>query len=109
MLTHHDSLRRLPKPRAKTACQTGVYLLLLPLCAAVASVRVSSCGAPLVVLTNQHAYCYSLGMRCWMRLADDSFPSSAFHSSILTQLTGLVGGACVGVCGCGCVCVWGGD
>lgn len=42
--------------------------------------RISAAGAPLAVLSNRSAYCFHRGMRCWMCLADSSFPASAFAS-----------------------------
>ena len=60
----------------------AVILIKSTLCCAVAAVRVSAAGAPLVVLSNRTAHTFHRGMRCWMCLADTAFPASAFHSSL---------------------------
>ncbi len=44
----------------------------------VVSARLSQAGVPLVVLANQHAFLFHLNMRCWQRVADDTFPVSNF-------------------------------
>jgi protein HIRA/HIR1 len=44
----------------------------------VVSARLSQAGVPLVVLANQHAFLFHLNMRCWQRVADDTFPASNF-------------------------------
>ncbi|EFJ49808.1 hypothetical protein VOLCADRAFT_117135, partial [Volvox carteri f. nagariensis] len=48
----------------------------------VAAVRLSSGGSPVVVLSNAYAYVYQTDLRCWMRVADDAFPASAYTSSM---------------------------
>lgn len=40
-------------------------------------------GQPVVVLSNRHAYTWHTGLRSWLRVADDSFPTSAHHASLL--------------------------
>ena len=47
----------------------------------LASARLSKAGAPLVVLANRHAFIFNLGMCCWLRVADDTFPASNFVST----------------------------
>ncbi|KAH9573919.1 hypothetical protein CY35_01G027300 [Sphagnum magellanicum] len=44
----------------------------------VVSARLSQAGVPLVVLANQHAFLFHLNMRCWQRVADETFPASNF-------------------------------
>ena len=53
--------------------------------AAVTQVRLSSCGAPVVVLSTQAAYIFHCGLRCWACLADNSFPTSAYSSMLPSQ------------------------
>jgi hypothetical protein len=48
--------------------------------ASVVSLRFSKTGAPLVVLSNREAHMFHLGMRCWLRIVDESFPASDFAS-----------------------------
>ena len=48
---------------------------------AVAAVRLAATGAPLLVLRNHTAYTYQVGMKVWVRVADNAAPASAFHSS----------------------------
>nr|XP_024398569.1 protein HIRA-like isoform X2 [Physcomitrium patens] len=45
------------------------------------SARLSKAGAPLIVLVNRHAFIFNIGMCCWLRVADDSFPASNFVST----------------------------
>ncbi len=52
---------------------------------AVTAVRLTQAGAPLVVLSNRHAYTYVEALRVWARVADDSFPASPFASSLSAQ------------------------
>lgn len=47
----------------------------------LASARLSKSGAPLVVLANRHAFLFNMGMCCWLRVADDTFPGSNFVST----------------------------
>ena len=46
------------------------------------SARFSKSGCPLVVLATRHAYLFDMGMKCWLRIADDCFPASNFTSSL---------------------------
>ncbi|KXZ40850.1 hypothetical protein GPECTOR_1839g911 [Gonium pectorale] len=48
----------------------------------VAAARLASCGSPLVVLSNAHAYVHHAGLRCWMRVVDDAFPISQLTTSV---------------------------
>ncbi|CAA6660695.1 unnamed protein product [Spirodela intermedia] len=48
----------------------------------VISARFSRSGSPLVVLATRHAYLFDMGMKCWLRIADDCFPASNFASSL---------------------------
>mmetsp|Transcript_2658 Transcript_2658/g.5883 ORF Transcript_2658/g.5883 Transcript_2658/m.5883 type:complete len:575 (+) Transcript_2658:976-2700(+) len=57
----------------------------------VNTVRLSSAGAPLLVLSNCHGYTYHRGMGVWMRVADDSFPASVYNSSSSSAFQNLVG------------------
>ncbi|KAL5717078.1 hypothetical protein ACHQM5_010151 [Ranunculus cassubicifolius] len=41
----------------------------------------STCGWPLVVLATRHAFLFDMGLKCWLRVADDCFPASNFASS----------------------------
>lgn len=52
--------------------------------------RLSAAGLPLAVLSDGTAHAYHAGMAAWMRVADASFPSSAFHS-ILRAPSGELG------------------
>eukprot|EP00798_Chlamydomonas_sp_ICE-L_P018441 gene18441-24916_t len=63
--------------------ETSVAPLLTQPGIEVSTVRFSSTGCPLVVLSNCHAHSYHSGMKCWMRVADDSLPASVHHSSFL--------------------------
>ncbi|KAG2328023.1 hypothetical protein Bca4012_037061 [Brassica carinata] len=47
----------------------------------VISVKLSKSGSPLVVLATRHAFLFDTGLMCWLRVADDCFPSSNFSSS----------------------------
>ncbi|KAJ0241652.1 Protein HIRA [Hirschfeldia incana] len=47
----------------------------------VISVKLSKSGSPLVVLATRHAFLFDMGLMCWLRVADDCFPSSTFSSS----------------------------
>ncbi|XP_078434483.1 histone chaperone HIRA-like protein isoform X2 [Wolffia australiana] len=56
----------------------------------VISARFSRSGFPLVVLATRHAYLFDMGMKCWLRIADDCFPASNFASSL--NLSSVQGG-----------------
>ncbi|KAK9726979.1 hypothetical protein RND81_05G250000 [Saponaria officinalis] len=43
--------------------------------------KLSKCGSPLVILATRHAFLFDLSLKCWLRVADDSFPGSNFASS----------------------------
>ncbi|CAN1252265.1 Protein HIRA [Linum perenne] len=47
----------------------------------VISAKLSKSGSPLVVLDNRHAFLFDTSLRCWLRVADDCFPTSNFASS----------------------------
>ncbi|XP_020527302.1 protein HIRA isoform X2 [Amborella trichopoda] len=47
----------------------------------VISARFTRSGSPLVVLATRHAFLYDLNLKCWLRIADDTFPASNFTSS----------------------------
>ncbi|GLC49216.1 hypothetical protein PLESTB_000195200 [Pleodorina starrii] len=57
----------------------------------VSAVRLSSSGSPVVVLSNAYAYVHHRGLRCWMRVADDAFPASAYATSISSAAQGELG------------------
>ncbi|KAG2438957.1 hypothetical protein HYH02_010749 [Chlamydomonas schloesseri] len=54
----------------------------------VTAVRITAAGAPLVVLSNAHAYVHHGGLRTWVRVADDAFPASAFTTNLTSAATG---------------------
>ncbi|PKI53666.1 protein HIRA isoform X2 [Punica granatum] len=47
----------------------------------VISAKLSKSGSPLVVLATRHAFLFDMGLKCWLRVADDCFPASNFASS----------------------------
>mmetsp|Transcript_3647 Transcript_3647/g.10485 ORF Transcript_3647/g.10485 Transcript_3647/m.10485 type:complete len:952 (-) Transcript_3647:137-2992(-) len=47
----------------------------------VVDMDLSSKGEPVVILSNRSAYLLHSGMRAWMHVADDRFPSTPFHST----------------------------
>ena len=47
----------------------------------VISAKLSRSGSPLVVLATRHAFLFDMGLKCWLRVADDCFPASNFASS----------------------------
>ncbi|KAF5833723.1 TUP1-like enhancer of split-domain-containing protein [Dunaliella salina] len=67
--------------------------------AAVLNAGLTQTGIPLLIMQNHHAYSYNEGWACWMRVADDAFPASHFHSSfssnqgILSSVQAAVAGA----------------
>ncbi|KAG2443703.1 hypothetical protein HXX76_002051 [Chlamydomonas incerta] len=60
----------------------------LPPALKVTAVRITASGAPLVVLSNAHAYVHHGGLRTWVRVADDAFPASAFTTNLTSSATG---------------------
>lgn len=48
----------------------------------VISAKLSASGWPLVQLVNYDAFLYNPGMKCWMRIVDNSFPASKFALSL---------------------------
>ncbi|XP_078158563.1 histone chaperone HIRA-like protein isoform X2 [Carex rostrata] len=48
----------------------------------VISAKLSASGWPLVQLVNYDAFLYNSGMKCWMRIVDNSFPASKFALSL---------------------------
>nr|TKW13894.1 hypothetical protein SEVIR_5G130900v2 [Setaria viridis] len=57
----------------------------------VISAKFSRCGSPLVVLASRHAFLYDMGLKCWLRIADDCFPASNFASSFGSTQGGELG------------------
>ncbi|XP_024632384.1 protein HIRA isoform X2 [Medicago truncatula] len=47
----------------------------------VISAKLSKSGSPLVVLATRHAFLFDMNVKCWLRVADDSFPASNLSSS----------------------------
>ncbi|KAI9107708.1 hypothetical protein K1719_021371 [Acacia pycnantha] len=47
----------------------------------VISAKLSRSGSPLLVLATRHAFLFDMGLKCWLRVADDCFPASNFASS----------------------------
>lgn len=45
------------------------------------SAKLSKSGFPLVVLGTRHAFLFDMSLMCWLRVADDCFPTSNFSSS----------------------------
>lgn len=56
---------------------------------AIAAVRLSSAGLPLVLTQARHCFVFHAALEAWTAVADDSFPASAFHNT----LPGLAGAA----------------
>jgi protein HIRA/HIR1 len=48
----------------------------------VIAAHLSRSGWPLIQLLNRDAFLYNSGMKCWMRIADNSFPVSKFAMSL---------------------------
>lgn len=46
----------------------------------VSSLRLTPQGVPVAVLSNQLAYAFHRNLDCWLRVADDAFPASSYHS-----------------------------
>lgn len=70
----HDSLASLVSSREDAPSKdTGTIKVI--------SARFSKSGSPLVVLASRHAFLFDMGMKCWLRIADDCFPASNFASS----------------------------
>lgn len=69
----HDSLAPLVTSATGSFKGSGVIK--------VTSAKFSRSGAPLVVLATCHAFLFHMGMKCWLRVADDCFPASNFTSS----------------------------
>jgi len=61
---------------------TDVNVFFLTHPRAVLSARLTHTGMPLLIMHNHHAYTYHKGWCSWMRVADDAFPASHFHSSL---------------------------
>lgn len=67
---------------AHTACiEHHFFLIGMSGTIRVISARFSKSGSPLVVLASRHAFLFDMGMKCWLRIADDCFPASNFASS----------------------------
>lgn len=58
---------------------------------AVVAVRMSSAGAPVAVLSDGSAYVLHMGLRSWLRVADDMQAQSAFASALPAHLPGATG------------------
>lgn len=58
------------------------------------AVRLSSAGAPLAVLSDCSAYALHLGLRSWLRVADETHTASAFASALPAPLSGLLHPCC---------------
>jgi protein HIRA/HIR1 len=63
---------------------------LLAGCAVVA-VRTSSAGLPIAVLSDGSAYVLHVGLRGWLRVADDTQAQSAYASTLPAHLPGAAG------------------
>ncbi|KAI0519728.1 hypothetical protein KFK09_007187 [Dendrobium nobile] len=70
----HDSLASLVSSREETPSKDAGTIRVI-------SARFSKSGSPLVVLASRHAFLFDMGMKCWLRIADDCFPASNFASS----------------------------
>ncbi|XP_073134861.1 protein HIRA-like isoform X2 [Henckelia pumila] len=70
----HDSLVSLITTDAKSNAKNPVTIKVI-------SAKLSKSGSPLVVLATRHAYLYDTSLMCWLRVADDFFPTSNFASS----------------------------
>lgn len=60
---------------------TIIFFIGMPGTIRVISARFSKSGSPLVVLASRHAFLFDMGLKCWLRIADDCFPASNFASS----------------------------
>eukprot|EP00803_Ostreobium_quekettii_P003072 evm.model.scf_3834EXC.1 EVM.evm.TU.scf_3834EXC.1 scf_3834EXC:575-5508(+) len=78
-LTCHGQLRVWDLGKAECIVETSLFGLLSENTQVVAA-YLSKCGLPLCVLSNYHAYLYKVDMKCWMRIVDDSFPFSHYHT-----------------------------
>ncbi|CAD7701890.1 unnamed protein product [Ostreobium quekettii] len=47
----------------------------------VVAAYLSNCGMPLCILSNYHSYVYKTSMKSWMRIVDDCFPFSHYHTT----------------------------
>ncbi|KAG8057789.1 hypothetical protein GUJ93_ZPchr0002g26157 [Zizania palustris] len=80
----HDSLASLvTSPDEATGKDTGTVKVI--------SAKFSRCGSPLVVLASRHSFLYDMGLKCWLRIADDCFPASNFASSFSCTQGGELG------------------
>ncbi|KAL2536132.1 histone chaperone HIRA [Forsythia ovata] len=70
----HDSLASLVTPNLKTNSKDAGTIKVI-------SAKLSKSGFPLVVLATRHAYLFDMSLMCWLRVADDCFPTSNFSSS----------------------------
>ncbi|CAI0544262.1 unnamed protein product [Linum tenue] len=68
----HDSLTSLVISDPKSTAKGTIKVI---------SAKLSKSGSPLVVLDTRHAFLFDTSLRCWLRVADDSFPTSNFASS----------------------------
>ncbi|XP_075521978.1 protein HIRA-like isoform X1 [Primulina tabacum] len=65
----HDSLVSLITVDSKSNPKNTVTIKVI-------SAKLSKSGSPLVVLATRHAYLYDTSLMCWLRVADDFFPTS---------------------------------
>ncbi|XP_024013516.1 protein HIRA isoform X2 [Eutrema salsugineum] len=70
----HDSLASLVSSDTKLSSTVAGTIKVI-------SVKLSKSGSPLVVLATRHAFLFDTSLMCWLRVADDCFPSSNFSSS----------------------------
>ncbi|XP_054811410.1 protein HIRA isoform X3 [Prosopis cineraria] len=69
-----DSLASLISPSLNSSSKdTGTIKVI--------SAKLSRSGSPLIVLATRHAFLFDMGLKCWLRVADDCFPASNFASS----------------------------
>lgn len=60
--------------------------------------KLTHVGMPVLIMHNHHAYAYHEGWACWMRVADDAFPASHFHSTFSSN-QGMLGSVQAAVAG----------
>ncbi|KAG9158117.1 hypothetical protein Leryth_000276 [Lithospermum erythrorhizon] len=70
----HDSLASLITSDSKSNSKDAGSIKII-------SAKLSKSGSPLVTLATRHAYLFDMGLKCWLRVADDCFPASNFASS----------------------------
>lgn len=70
----HDSLASLLTSDLNSSGQDAGMIKVI-------SAKLSKSGFPLVVLATRHAFLFDMSLMCWLRVADDCFPTSNFSSS----------------------------